>query len=116
MLNFKTLKDLLFLKSQGLKNQLLGRNGEHLMYRVIPDMIMEVVEKYFRLEVEGLEHIPKKGGAVFTPNHSGYSGFDAVMLAHEIHKITGRTPRVLTHKLWFVTTATSIPMNKFGFV
>ena len=70
----------------------------------------------FRLEVEGLENIPRRGPALLTPNHSGYSGFDAFLLAHEVYKSTGRIPRVLAHHLWFLTKATSIPAEKVGFI
>ncbi|MEQ1875382.1 MAG: lysophospholipid acyltransferase family protein [Bdellovibrionia bacterium] len=87
-----------------------------LLYRVMPHFFLEVIRKYFRLEVEGLEHLPRKGPAIILPNHSGYSGFDAVMLSHEIHKATERVPRVLTHHLWFLTQATALPAQKMGFV
>jgi 1-acyl-sn-glycerol-3-phosphate acyltransferase len=116
VLNLKTVTDLLKVPNEELVGKLKGLDPDSLMYRVIPSLLMEIMEKYFRLEVEGLENIPKRGRAIFSPNHSGYSGFDALMLAHEIQKITGRTPRVLTHRLWFITKATAIPMNKMGFI
>jgi 1-acyl-sn-glycerol-3-phosphate acyltransferase len=87
-----------------------------LLYRVMPRFFLEIIRKYFRLEVEGLEHIPKKGRALIIPNHSGYSGFDAVLLTHEIFARTHRIARVLTHHLWFITPATAIPAQKMGFI
>lgn len=87
-----------------------------LIYRVMPRMIMEIIRKYFRLEVEGGEHLPKFGPAIVTPNHSGYAGFDAVVLGNEIRKITSRIPRILTHHLWFITDATAIPLQKMGMI
>lgn len=89
---------------------------ETLIYRLMPRLLMEIARKYFRLEVEGLENIPKKGRAIIAPNHSGYSGFDAMLLGHEIFKSTHRIPRVLTHHLWFLTSATAIPAQKLGFL
>jgi 1-acyl-sn-glycerol-3-phosphate acyltransferase len=77
---------------------------------------MEILAKYLRLEVEGADKIPKTGRVLISPNHSGYSGFDAVVLAHIINKAAGRIPRVLTHHLWFMTKTTSIPAHKMGFV
>jgi 1-acyl-sn-glycerol-3-phosphate acyltransferase len=94
----------------------LKEPAENLAYRVIPDLLMEVARRYFRLEIEGLEHIPRRGPALITPNHSGYSGFDAMLLSHEIFKGTGRVPRVLTHKFWFLTETTKIPAEKIGFI
>lgn len=91
-------------------------DAETLMYRVLPHFIMEIARKYFRLQVEGSEHIPRRGCALIVPNHSGYAGFDATLLSHEIYKSTGRTARVLTHQFWFLTKYTAIPAEKVGFV
>lgn len=89
---------------------------EALLYRVMPRLLMEIARKYFRLEVEGVENLPKRGKGIVIPNHSGYSGFDAMLLGHEILKATDRIPRVLTHHLWFMTSATAIPAQKMGFL
>lgn len=89
---------------------------EVLMYRVIPHFLMEIARKYFRLQIEGVENIPRRGAALIAPNHSGYSGFDAFLLSHQIYRATGRIPRVLTHHLWFVSKTTAIPAEKVGFI
>lgn len=88
---------------------------ETLLYRVFPHYLMELLRSYFRLEIEGLENIPKRGSALICPNHSGYSGLDALLLAHILHKDCKRIPRVLTHKFWFLTKTTAIPAQKMGF-
>ncbi len=89
---------------------------EVLLYRVMPKLLLEIIRKYFRMEVEGIENLPKKGKVLIIPNHSGYSGFDAVLLGHEIYQRAFRIPRVLTHHLWFFTEATAIPAQKMGFI
>lgn len=89
---------------------------QELIYRAAPRFFMEIMRKYFRLQVEGIENVPKRGPVIIAPNHSGYAGFDAIMLAWEIHRQLGRTPRVLTHHLWFLNETTSIPANKLGFI
>jgi 1-acyl-sn-glycerol-3-phosphate acyltransferase len=89
---------------------------ERLIYRAFPKLVMEIARRYFRLEVEGLENIPRRGAGIIAPNHSGYSGFDALLLAHEIHRGSGRLPRILTHHFWFMTKATAIPAEKVGFI
>lgn len=94
---------------------LMDMDPEVLVYRVLPHFVMEIARKYFRLEVEGLEHLPRRGPAVIISNHSGYSGFDALLLSHEIYKSTGRIPRVLVHHLWFATKMTAVPAEKVGF-
>lgn len=90
--------------------------NEVLIYRVLPRFLLEIVRKYLRVEVEGQENLPKSGAALIIPNHSGFSGFDAVVLGHEIHRASKRVPKVLTHPLWFLTPATAIPAHKMGFV
>ncbi|MGE0631029.1 MAG: lysophospholipid acyltransferase family protein [Pseudobdellovibrionaceae bacterium] len=87
-----------------------------LLYRVMPHLMMEILRKYFRLQVEGAENIPKKGAAMITPNHSGYSGFDAMILSHQIYTLSKRIPRVMTHHFWFLTETTALPAQKLGFV
>lgn len=86
-----------------------------LLYRVFPRFLMQILRRYFRLEIEGLENIPRRGAALICPNHSGYSGFDALLLAHVLNNDIKRIPRVLTHHLWFLTKTTSIPAQKMGF-
>jgi 1-acyl-sn-glycerol-3-phosphate acyltransferase len=61
-------------------------------------LMLESFRKYFRVEVHGLEHIPKRGRALIAPNHSGCSGLDAVMLTYLLQQNLPRIPRVLT--LW----------------
>lgn len=53
-----------------------------------PDLVDEALmpalrplyEKYFRVEVEGLEHVPADGSALVVANHSGTLPIDALML------------------------------------
>ena len=87
-----------------------------LLLKVFPRFFMEIMKKYFRLEVEGIENLPEKGPVIIAPNHSGFSGLDAMLLAYIIQENTKRIPRVMTHHLWFLTETTSIPAHKLGFV
>ena len=94
---------------------LASLDHDTLIYRVLPRWLAEIMKKYFRLEIEGLENIPKKGPAIVAPNHSGYAGFDAVVLALILQKEARRVPRVMTHHFWFLTQTTSVPAHKLGF-
>ncbi len=87
---------------------------DQLIGSVMPRFILEIIRKYFRMEIEGTEYIPKKSRALIVPNHSGYAGFDAFMLGNEIRNAVKRIPRILAHHLWFINKTTSIPLNKMG--
>jgi 1-acyl-sn-glycerol-3-phosphate acyltransferase len=94
---------------------ILKKPAEDILYKALPRFVMELMRRYFRLEIEGMENIPKRGAAILTPNHSGYSGFDALLLAHVINKDIKRIPRVLAHHFWFLSKTTAIPAQKLGF-
>lgn len=47
---------------------------------VLIPLLRPVYEKYFRVEVRGLENVPDAGGALIVANHSGVLPWDAVML------------------------------------
>ncbi len=89
---------------------------DSLLFRVLPRFLGEILRKYFRVEVIGLENIPKTGPVIIAPNHSGFSGFDAIVLNHVLIHDFKRVPRILMHHLWFLTPTTSIPASKLGFV
>ncbi|MBX3022177.1 MAG: acyltransferase family protein [Bdellovibrionales bacterium] len=96
--------------------RLFGSDRETVLYKLLPHFFMELTKTYFRVKIEGAENLPKRGGALIVPNHSGVSGFDALVLHHEITQAVKRYPRVLTHHLWFINKTTAIPANKLGFV
>ncbi|MCO5142425.1 MAG: acyltransferase family protein [Oligoflexia bacterium] len=80
----------------------------------IPLFLLEIIRKYFRLEVEGQENLPKKGRALIVPNHSGVTALDAVMVGNEIQREIGRIPRIMAHPLWFVGPNIKILAKKIG--
>ena len=89
--------------------------ADDLLYKVFPRFFMEILKKYFRIEVEGVENIPQSGAIIIAPNHSGFTAMDAMVLAYVIQEKTQRVPRVLTHHLWFLTEKTALPAHKLGF-
>ena len=52
---------------------------------------------YWRIEVQGIEHVPRVGRAVLTGIHRGFMPFDGVMAFHHIVREVGRYPRFLIH-------------------
>src|SRR3990167_2860576 len=91
----KRLRDKVSLQS------LAKMNREELLYQGLPKLILELMEKYFRIVVEGMENIPRFGKGLIVANHSGFTGFDAVMIGYEIFKQKKRILRPLVHHLWF---------------
>ena len=77
---------------------------------------LDLLEKYFRLEVEGLEHVPARGAALFIANHSGFMGLDAALLNHQLQKHLGRKPVTMTHYLWFLSSISASMMEHFGYI
>lgn len=59
-------------------------------------------DKWFRVEWQGLEHIPTTGGALLVANHAGAIPPDAPMLMHGIEKEFGRPVYGLAD-YWFRT-------------
>ncbi|HEX8634190.1 MAG TPA: 1-acyl-sn-glycerol-3-phosphate acyltransferase [Pyrinomonadaceae bacterium] len=54
-------------------------------------------DRYWRVEVKGLEHVPVKGRAVMVGVHRGFMPWDAVMTLHLLARKLGRYPRFLIH-------------------
>jgi 1-acyl-sn-glycerol-3-phosphate acyltransferase len=110
------MKGLFQIKPDEIIPRLFGSDRETLLYKLLPHFFLELMKTYFRVQVEGAENLPKRGPAVITPNHSGVSGFDAMVIHHEIIRACGRYPRVLTHHLWFLNKTTAIPAQRLGFI
>ncbi|MER5640806.1 lysophospholipid acyltransferase family protein [Kitasatospora sp. NPDC002227] len=58
---------------------------QELTEEVILSVLRPVAEKYFRIEVRGIENIPAEGGVLIVSNHSGTIPLDAVMTQVAIH-------------------------------
>lgn len=94
----------------------LPLSKEELAFRLIPRFTLEVVRKYLRIETVGVENIPARGKGIVISNHSGYAGFDAVMLQNEIKRAKSRVARLVAHKLWFFGQPVRVVSEKMGLV
>ncbi|MEU8920800.1 lysophospholipid acyltransferase family protein [Kitasatospora sp. NPDC048545] len=56
-----------------------------LTEEVLLSLLRPLAEKYFRIEVQGVENIPAEGGALIVANHSGTIPLDALMTQVAIH-------------------------------
>lgn len=73
-----------------------------------------IAEKWFRLEVRGLENIPAEGGALVVSNHSGTIPLDGLMTMLTVHDHAGRFLRPLGADLVFKLPVVSSLARKGG--
>ena len=52
---------------------------------------------YWRVELTGLEHVPRRGRGVLVGMHRGFMPFDGVMALYALVRRAGRIPRFLIH-------------------
>ena len=69
--------------------------------RFILAALRPIAEKWFRIEVRGIENIPADGGALVVSNHSGTVPVDGLMTMVSIHDEIGRFLRPLGADLVF---------------
>ena len=54
-------------------------------------------DRYWRIEVKGIEHVPHQGRAVLVGVHRGFMPYDGTMTLHDVYENTGRFVRFLIH-------------------
>ena len=69
--------------------------------RFIMAALRPLAEKWFRIEVRGVENIPAEGGALVVSNHSGTVPIDGLMTGLVVHDHTDRFLRMLGADLVF---------------
>ena len=72
-----------------------------LTQRFLVGMLRPIAEKWFRIEVRGLENIPADGAALVVSNHSGTVPVDGLMTMAMLHDRAGRALRPLGADLVF---------------
>ena len=93
-----------------------GLTREEFAYKVLPVFLLDIIDRYLRVTSEGLENIPEKGSYIIIGNHSGYMGFDALMLGHQVYRYKKQIPHIIAHKLWFLVPELSVHATKLGLV
>ncbi|WP_274561244.1 lysophospholipid acyltransferase family protein [Streptomyces spiramyceticus] len=89
---------------------------EELTDKVLMSLIRPLYEKYFRVEVKGIENIPSEGGALIVANHSGTLPLDGLMLQAAVHDShpAGRHLRLLAADLVFMLPVVNELARKAG--
>jgi 1-acyl-sn-glycerol-3-phosphate acyltransferase len=73
-----------------------------------------IAQRWFRIEVRGLENVPADGGALVVSNHSGTVPLDGLMTMVATHDATGRFLRPLGADLVFRLPVVSTLARKGG--
>ncbi|CAL9493296.1 lysophospholipid acyltransferase family protein [Streptomyces sp. enrichment culture] len=89
---------------------------EELTDQVLMSLLRPLYEKYFRVEVRGVENIPAEGGALVVANHSGTVPLDGLMMQVAVHDHhpAGRHLRLLAADLVFMLPVVSELARKAG--
>ncbi len=61
-----------------------------------------LLERYWRVEIDGLEHVPDPGPSLIVANRSGLLPYDGLMLAHALERDGHERPRFLVAD-WLMT-------------
>jgi 1-acyl-sn-glycerol-3-phosphate acyltransferase len=87
-----------------------------LTEQVLLSTFRPLAEKWFRVEVHGVENLPEKGGALVVANHSGVLPWDALMtqVAIHDHHPARRHLRMLAADLAFVLPGINELARKAG--
>ncbi|MFD8723294.1 lysophospholipid acyltransferase family protein [Streptomyces sp. NPDC059629] len=84
--------------------------------QVLMSLLRPVYEKYFRVDVKGVENIPAEGGALIVANHSGTLPLDGLMMQVAVHDHhpANRHLRLLAADLVFVLPVVNELARKLG--
>ncbi|WP_445402009.1 lysophospholipid acyltransferase family protein [Streptomyces sp. LE64] len=84
--------------------------------QVLMALLRPVYEKYFRVEVRGIENVPAEGGALIVSNHSGTLPWDGLMLQVAVrdHHPGERHLRLLAADLVFALPVVNELARKAG--
>ncbi len=93
-----------------------GHTPDELAYEVLPRFLLEIITRYLRVTLKGISNLPRKGPYILIANHSGFMGFDAMMLAHHVNQRRKVIPHIIAHKLWFFSPEISVAASRFGLV
>jgi len=85
-----------------------------LTERFVMTALRPVAQKWFRIEVRGIENIPAEGGALVVSNHSGTVPVDSLMTMLTVHDHTGRHLRPLAADLVFRLPVVSTMARRSG--
>lgn len=82
--------------------------------QILASAFEPIAEKWFRLQVRGIENIPSDGGALLVANHSGTVPVDGLMTGYAVQKYANRYIRPLGADLVFALPFVGQVARKMG--
>jgi len=89
-----------------------GRSEQ--MRRLARDLYRPVMEKWFRAEIDGVENVPREGGALLVANHSGMVPPDAPIIMQAVEEELDRPVYGLAEHLFRTAPILSIFWSRAG--
>jgi 1-acyl-sn-glycerol-3-phosphate acyltransferase len=107
---------LAFLRRRVTGDYVVDEYGfdQEITQRFLMAALRPIAQKWFRIEVRGIENIPAEGGALVVSNHSGTIPVDGLMTLVTIHDHTGRFLRPLGADLVFKSPVVSSLARRSG--
>jgi 1-acyl-sn-glycerol-3-phosphate acyltransferase len=107
---------LAFLRRRVTGDYVVDEYGfdQEITERFFMSALRPIAQKWFRIEVRGIENIPTEGGALVVSNHSGTIPVDGLMTMVMVHDHTGRFLRPLGADLVFKMPVVSTLARKGG--
>jgi 1-acyl-sn-glycerol-3-phosphate acyltransferase len=107
---------LAFLRRRVTGDYVVDEYGfdQEITERFFMTALRPIAQKWFRIEVRGMENVPTEGGALVVSNHSGTIPVDGLMTIVTIHDHIGRFLRPLGADLVFKMPVVSALARKGG--
>ena len=107
---------LAFLRRRITGDYVIDEYGfdQEITERFFMATLRPIAQKWFRIEVRGIENIPTEGGALVVSNHSGTVPVDGLMTMVSIHDHAGRFLRPLGADLVFKLPVVSAMARRSG--
>jgi 1-acyl-sn-glycerol-3-phosphate acyltransferase len=98
------------------RDSVLDRWGRDIATSHIPAFFEAAYRSWFRVEWEGIEHIPKQGGALIVSNHAGLMPVDGGLIQYGIQQETSRLVYLLAHHGFYRFPFIGRTLRRFGAV
>lgn len=85
-----------------------------LTEQILLEMVRPLAERWFRVELRGVENIPTAGGALLVSNHSGTIPLDTLVTMFEVRENAGRFLRPLGADIVFSAPFVGVLARKCG--